>query len=97
MDETDGARRWPVLGRVALFIVSCAVVLAATSPLASAVLPEWRELVTGAMASGRAFALTAQFVRWEGLRLSDVGAGIEGRSAVRLGVGFLGGLFLVAV
>lgn len=61
MQPKDTVRRWHVLGRVALFMVACAVVLAAVSPIAAKMPGKWPELLTGL----GAFALTLLFVRWE--------------------------------
>jgi membrane protease YdiL (CAAX protease family) len=99
MNHTTGKRgdRWRVLGRVLLFVCSCAVVLAATAPVASKLRGGWREVVIGTVASMGAFALTALFVRWESLRLEEVGARLGRGSLARLAFGFLLGLLLVAV
>jgi membrane protease YdiL (CAAX protease family) len=97
MQPKDVVRRWYVLGRVALFIVACAVVLAAVSPIAAKMPGRWPELLTGLLSSLGAFALTLLFVRWERLNLDDVGAAVNARSVMRLASGFLIGLLLVAL
>jgi hypothetical protein len=48
----------------------------------------WPNLVSGTVASLGAFALTVLFVRWEGLRLEDVGAAPARRSLARFSLGF---------
>jgi membrane protease YdiL (CAAX protease family) len=97
MQTKDAVRRWIVLVRVALFMVACAVVLAAVSPIAAKMPGKWPELLIGLLASLGAFALTLLFVRWERLSLDDVGAAIDARSVTRLAFGFLIGLLLVAL
>jgi hypothetical protein len=89
--------RWGVLGRVVLFLLGCAFVLAATAPLTHKLPELWPNLVLGAVASLGAFALTVLFVRWEGLRLEDVGAAPARWSLPRFAFGFLVGLVLVAL
>lgn len=98
-------RVWIVIARVALFIVACAVCLAAAAPLVKDISGPWKELVLGAMLSALAFALTALFVKWDGRPLAsgleEVGAwaqrGERTRAAARLGIGFALGLVLVAI
>ncbi|HEX3070461.1 MAG TPA: type II CAAX endopeptidase family protein [Thermoanaerobaculia bacterium] len=97
MQPKGTVRRWVVLLRVVIFIVACAVVLAAVSPIAAKMPDKWPELLTGLLASLGAFALTLLFVRWERLRLDDVGTAINARSVTRLAFGFLIGLLLVAL
>lgn len=89
--------RWRLLGRVVLFILGCAFVLAATAPLTRALPGLWPDLVLGTVASLGAFGLTVLFVRWERLHLEDVGAAPAWRSLPRFALGFLVGLFLVAL
>lgn len=96
MQQKRAARRFYVLGRVALFMVACAVILAAVSPIAAKMPGKWPELLTGVLSSLGAIALTLLFVRWERLSLDDVGAAINSRSVARLAFGFLVGLLLVA-
>jgi uncharacterized protein len=89
--------RWRTLGRVTLFCVGCAVVLAVASRLIPKLPGQWSQVVVGAVASLGAFVLTMVFVRWEGLRLEDVGAVPGRQSAPRVALGFLIGLLLVAL
>jgi uncharacterized protein len=95
--EEKKGDRWLVLGRVLLFMCSCAVVLAATAPIAASLRGSWPELAIGTVAGLGAFALTMLFVRWEKLRMVDVGAALGPRSLARLAFGFLVGLLLVSV
>ena len=88
--------RWLVPGRALLFVCSCAAVLAATAPIAANLRAGWRELAIGTVASLGAFALTMFFVRWDTLRMDDVGAAPDRRSLARLSFGFLAGLLLVS-
>ena len=89
--------RWQVLGRVALFLTCCAMVLAATAPLAHKLPGLWSNFVVGTIASLGAFALTVFFVRSEHLRLDDVGAAPDFQSLPRFVFGFFLGMFLVAL
>jgi uncharacterized protein len=89
--------RWRLLGRVLLFFVSSALVLAATAPLAKKIPGQKGTLVLALVAAFGAFALTVLFVRWEGLPLGSVGARPRRASLLRFAFGFLAGLVLVAV
>ena len=80
--------RWPLLGRVVLFVLGCAFVLAATAPLTRTLPGLWADLVLGMVASLGAFGLTVLFVHWERLRLEDVGAAPAWRSLPRLRLRF---------
>jgi len=85
----------PIL-RVGLFLVGCPVLLA----VAGAFLPKhpnlWSVAVMGAVAVLGTSGLTALFVRWDGLKLDDVGADVVPRSGLRLLIGFFIGAMLVA-
>jgi hypothetical protein len=70
---TDKTGPWRSLGRALLFLVGCAVALALTASLPPARPGQAQELFIGSVGSVLAFALTVLFVRWDGLRLSDVG------------------------
>jgi membrane protease YdiL (CAAX protease family) len=60
--------------------------------------PGWApQVFIGTGASLGAFGLTVLFVRWEGLRLDEVGASPDRRSLLRFAIGFLIGLILVAL
>jgi hypothetical protein len=96
-DMKNEFQRWRSLGRVFLFIIGCAIILAVITPLApkrSGLMPE---VFIGAIASLGAFGLTILFVRWEGLRLNVVGASPDRRSLLRFAIGFLIGAILVAL
>ncbi len=88
---------WRLLGRVLLFFLSSAFVLAATAPLTQKIPGPWANFVLGLVAALGAFALTVLFVRWEGLPLQSVGAAPKRGSLLRFAFGFLAGLVLVAL
>jgi hypothetical protein len=96
-DMKNEFRHWRSLGRVFLFIIGCAIILAVITPLApkkSGLMPQ---VFIGAIASLWALGLTILFVRWEGLRLNAVGASPDRRSLLRFAIGFLIGAILVAL
>jgi len=85
-----------LLARVALFIISCAILVAVAAPLGTKLPGHWPEVVIGTTAALGALALTALFVRWEKLRMDDVGAAPDARTPLRFAIGFAGGSLLVA-
>jgi uncharacterized protein len=89
--------RWRLLGRVMLYFLSCAFLLAATSPIAQRIPGQWGNFVLGSVAALGAFALTVIFVRWEGISLESVGVALARGSLLRFASGFLVGLVLVAI
>ncbi len=93
----DISNRWRVLGRVGLFMFGCAVMLAAVSPLSARVPGLTPELFVGAGTSVGTFILTALFVRWDKLCLSDVGAAPDRRVPALLAFGLLVGLAMVVL
>ena len=97
MGSENKPHRWRVLGRVVLFMFGCALVLAVAAPLMPKLAGRWPEFVLGTIASLWAFALTVLFVRWERLRLADVGEAPGHRSLPHVVFGFLLGLLLVAL
>lgn len=88
---------WRTLGRVLLFFLSCAVVLATASRWTPKFHSGWSAFAMGAIAALGALVLTLLFVRWEGLRLEDVGVMPGRQSLPRFAIGFLIGLFLAAL
>ncbi len=85
-----------VLGRVLLFLALSMVVFAVASgfaPRRSA----WHDLIVVSAAAVGTYLLTWLFVRWDGLRLRDVGVTLNGWSVPRFVVGFLIGMAMVAV
>jgi hypothetical protein len=96
-DVTGNATgRLRVVSRVVLFLFFCPFVLAVASPLVPKLPGMWSEFCLGTVASLAAFGLTILFVRWDGLQLNDIGASPDSRTPLRLLVGFLIGLILVA-
>jgi membrane protease YdiL (CAAX protease family) len=85
------------LGRVLLYFVACAVLLAATAPFDRRIPGIPPGMLTGLVTSIGTFILTVVFVRWDELRLDDVGAAIGKKSLPRFFAGFLLGLFLVVL
>lgn len=82
------------IGRVLLFCLACAVVLASASRLMQDRQGEWSQHLIAIIACAGTIALTPLFVRWEGLRLTDVGVIPGRRSIYRVGIGFVIGLLL---
>jgi membrane protease YdiL (CAAX protease family) len=93
----NGIRRWRALGRVLLFFILCAVLLAWTAGVQRRFPGLPPGLFIGAITSLGTLVLTGLFLRWEGLRLEDVGATITRRSPYRFAIGFILGLLLVAL
>lgn len=89
--------RWRVSGHVLVFLILCPVLLASTAGIQHQFAGVPAGLFIGAITSGVTFVLTAAFVRWDRLRLEDVGAAIGKRSPLRFTVGFIMGLLLVAL
>ena len=83
--------------RALLFLIACPVILIFTGPLTRMVSPEAGPLLVGSIAGALTFALTLLFVRWDGLRLRDVGAAFTARTAPRLAFGCVVGIALVAL
>jgi membrane protease YdiL (CAAX protease family) len=93
----DRFRPWPGSGRVLLFFIACAVLLASIAPIERQFPGLPTGLFTGAVTSIGTLVLTVVFVRWEGLTLEDVGGSVGRRSPLRFAIGFLLGLLLVAL
>jgi uncharacterized protein len=89
--------RISTLGRVLLFCLSCAIVLAMAFRITQGVSKRFSEYLLLVIAGTITLGFTLLFVRWEGLRLSDVGLVPGRRSIFRLGLGFLIGLFLASL
>jgi len=82
------------LGRVLLFCVSNTIVLAGVSRLTQGMPKQWSQHLLVFIASIITLALTAVFVRWEHLRMGDVGVTPGRHSVARVCIGFLIGMFL---
>ncbi len=89
--------RWLVSGRVLLFFLACASLLAFAAPHFNTLPRQWPKVALGSITSLVTLALTLLFVRWDGLRMTDVGAVPTRKSVARLALGFVAGLFMVAV
>jgi hypothetical protein len=82
-DVPEVVRRTVVVKRsstaihVALFMIACAMALAAIAPLSSRLAGQWSLVGIGASTSLVAFALSILFARWDRIRLADIGAAIE--------------------
>jgi membrane protease YdiL (CAAX protease family) len=84
------------LARVLLFMLACAAVVAFVAPFARKFNGKESEVFLGVVTSMATFALTLLFVRWERLRLVDVGAMPNAGSLARLALGFLFGSLIIA-
>jgi uncharacterized protein len=73
-----------------LFCISSAVVLAVTSGLTKALPKQWSQHLLILIAAIVTFGLTVLFVRWEGLKLKDVGV-VPGKYSITR---FFGGFFI---
>lgn len=93
----SASNRWSAVGRVLLFYLFCVIFLMVAAPFGSKFPGQWSKVAIGSMASVATLALTVLFVWWDGIRLADVGAALSSRSVVRLLLGFLAGLLMVAV
>jgi membrane protease YdiL (CAAX protease family) len=91
------SHRFRVLGRVVLFMFGCAFVLAAAVPFIPKLPGLWSELCLGGITSLAAFGLTVLFVRWDGVRLEDIGAAPGRQIPLRFLSGLFMGMLLVAI
>jgi uncharacterized protein len=89
--------RWRGVVQVALFLGSCAIVLATVGPLMPRLPGQWSQVALGTATSLAAYAITVLFVRWDRVQLKDVGAAVASRSSLLLAIGFLIGLILVGL
>lgn len=94
---TQQASQWRSLGRVFLYLFGCAFVLALAASLPLARRGPAQELTIGSLASLGTFILTVLFVRWDGLRISDVGAMPTKKSPGLFALGVTLGLSLVVL
>lgn len=89
--------RWRTSARVLLFFILCPVLLAFLSPIDQDVHGLPPGMFIGVAASLGTLVLTVLFVRWDGIRLEDVGAAFSKRTPFRFLAGFAIGLLLVAL
>ena len=85
------------VARVALFMIACAVALAAVGPVTRELPAQWSPAAVGALAGLAALTLSLLFTRWEGTSLKNIGVAVVSGSSLRLAVGFLIGLILVGL
>lgn len=97
MTRPAGLMPGVVLGRVGLFMFGCAVILAAVAPIFVMLTGKWQEFCVGLTGALGAFLLTVVALRWEKLRMEDVGAAVNRSSPVRFVMGFILGLFVVGL
>ena len=97
MQSPTNSPRWSRLGQALLFLLCCAILLAVTSGLLSAIPRQWSALIVGLIASVCTFALTVLFLRWNKLTLADAGAAPAAASGFRFVAGLFAGLVLVVV
>ena len=83
------------IARVLLFMFGCAFALAFIGPFIPKLPAMWSEVCLGTATSLAAFGLTLLFVRWNGVRLADVGAAPSRQSLLRFAIGFSIGLLIV--
>ena len=88
--------RWKTPGHFVLFLIGCALILMIVSPHAPRLGLQWSQAVVGLEASFATLMLTLLFVRWDGIRLVDIGEAPTRGSIGRLLLGFLIGMLLVA-
>jgi hypothetical protein len=86
---------WITLGRVLLFFLICAFLLVAAGSICSKLPRQVSQVALGSITSVATLIVTWLFIRWDKLRLRDVGAFPNVRSMSRAIVGFAIGLLLV--
>jgi uncharacterized protein len=89
--------KWKTPGRVLLFCLCCAIAVAVSSRITRDVPGQSSMLVTGLIACGLTAVFTLIFVRWEGLRLVDVGIVPGEKTARHILAGFFIGLLLAII
>jgi hypothetical protein len=97
LQSAANSARWTRLAQALLFLLCCAILLAVTSGLLSALPRQWSALIVGLIASVCTFALTVLFLRWNKLKLADAGAAPAAGSALRFVAGLFAGLVLVVL
>lgn len=89
--------RFRAFGRSTLFLICCAGMLAVAAPLVLRAPAPWSNFVLGSTTSFGVLALSVLFVKWDGIRLEDIGIAPCSRSPLRFALGFLVGLLLVVI
>lgn len=85
-----GKRRWPILGRVALFWGGYLVILVLAAKVKAMVPERWGQLTWGLASGAAILVLTLLFLRREGRSVRAVGLNLETTSVLRL----IGGVFI---
>src|ERR1017187_5144274 len=80
--------RWKTPGHFVLFLIGCALILMIVSPHAPRLGLQWSQAVVGLEASFATLMLTLLFVRWDGIRLVDIGEAPTRGSIGRLLLGW---------
>jgi len=83
--------------RVLLFCLSCAVILMAVSRYAPRLSPQWTMVIVEVVSGAATLALTAVFVRGDGMTLRDAGVGWSSATLPRLVAGVTLGMAMVAL
>lgn len=97
MTKGDSMSSVKIVLRALLFLILCPLVLIFIAPLSKGASPLAGMLETGVITSILTFLLTALFVRWDGLRLRDVGTSASARTLTRLFFGFLIGIAILVL
>ena len=97
MEEIIKRKRWRTIGRVLLFCLSCAIVLAVSSRYTKELSKPLSTIILASSSIAGAFVLTLLFTRWERLKLQQAGVIPGKRSIVHFATGFITGLFLVVL
>jgi hypothetical protein len=96
MSTGSGVRnKWTTLGRVLLFLLICAFLLALAGPFCSKLPGRLSQIALGSTTTAATLVVTWLFLRWEKLRWSDIGAAPNLQSMSRAVAGFALGLLLV--
>src|SRR5438046_5721863 len=86
-------RKWTLV-RVVLFCLLCAIALATFSALTKDFLTEWKQHLLLIITIAITYGLTILFVKWEKLRLKDVGVVASSMTFKKVVIGFGIGLFM---
>ena len=70
------SKLWTGVVRVALFTITCVIVLIAAGAAMPRLPSQWSQVILGVSTSLLTFGLTVLFARWDRLALKDVGAAI---------------------
>ena len=93
--KSSARNRWITLGRVLLFFLICAFLLAVAAPFCSRLPGQVSRVALGSITTIATLSVSWLFLRWDKLRLRDIGAAPNLQSMSRAIVGFALGLLLV--